>query len=110
MQETKKCTKCKQEYPLSNFYKNKLILDGHSNYCIDCTKLNSKKYFQRKKEKNNEQIMKMMLFSNSTNQLNAENTDNLMQILIIERLCKSILSEIDSIKKKYVKTDDITQF
>ena len=47
----KRCSGCKTTKTLENFYKNKLVLDGHSNYCIDCTRENSRKYFQRKKEK-----------------------------------------------------------
>ncbi len=49
--QEKKCSGCKKVKQLGNFYKNKLILDGHSNYCIDCTRENSKRYFRRKKEK-----------------------------------------------------------
>ena len=44
----KKCSGCKMSKPVDNFYKNKLVLDGHSNYCIECTRENSKRYFQRK--------------------------------------------------------------
>ena len=43
----KKCSGCKTTKTIDNFYKNKLVLDGHSNYCIECTRENSKKYFQR---------------------------------------------------------------
>ena len=47
----KRCSGCKTPKTLDNFYKNKLVLDGHSNYCIECTRQNSKRYFQRKKER-----------------------------------------------------------
>ena len=43
------CGKCKQEKPLSDFYKNKFKKDGLSDYCITCTKEeNRKKYKSRK--------------------------------------------------------------
>ena len=45
----KKCTGCKTTKTIDNFYKNKLTTDGHSIYCVDCTKINSKKYFEKKK-------------------------------------------------------------
>lgn len=105
----KKCSGCKSEKPLEGFYKNKLVLDGHSNYCIDCTRQNSKKYFQRKKEKQakqeSENLMKMVLLSNYNNDMDNSNADNLMKILMIEKMCKSILDELENLKKTYVKTE-----
>lgn len=101
----KKCSGCKTEKPLENFYKNKLVLDGHSNYCIDCTKVNSKKYFERKKERivkaENENLMKMVLLSNT----DSSNADNLMKIMMIEKMCKSILDELEHLKRGFVKTE-----
>ena len=47
----KRCCGCKTPKPLDNFYKHKKQSDGHSPYCIECTRENSKRYFQRKKEK-----------------------------------------------------------
>lgn len=110
MEKTKKCSGCKDEKVLTNFYKNKLVLDGHSNYCIECTRQNSKKYFQRKKEKmakeESDNLMKMVLLSNynSTTEDNT-NADSLMKILMIEKMCKSILDELETLKKNYVKSD-----
>lgn len=105
----KKCSGCKEELPIGNFYKNKLVLDGHSNYCISCTKQNSKKYFQRKKEKiaksENENLMKMVLLSNYSNDIDHNNADKLMKILMIEKMCKSILEELGNLKKEFVKTE-----
>jgi hypothetical protein len=113
MQKTKKCTRCKEDLSLDQFYKNKLILDGHSNYCINCTKLNSKRYFQRKKEKlskvEDDQFVKMMLLSNITPSINQDNTNKLMRILIIERLCKSILNELEILKNEHFKTEETLQ-
>jgi len=105
MSQTKKCTGCKKDLPLGNFYKNKLIHDGHSNYCIDCTKVNSKRYFERKKERvvkaENENLMKMVLLSNT----DSSNADNLMKIMMIEKMCKSILDELEHLKRGFVKNE-----
>jgi hypothetical protein len=108
MEKQKKCTGCKNDKPLSNFYKNKLIHDGHSNYCIECTKLNSKKYFQRKKERivkvENENLIKSVLLNNYT-QETPKQAENLMKILMIEKLCKSVLDEVETLKRDFVKTE-----
>jgi hypothetical protein len=105
MENIKKCTGCKKEQPLSNFYKNKLVHDGHSNYCVDCTRVNSKKYFQRKKEKvtkvENDNLMKMVLLSDS----DSNNADNLMKVMMIEKMCKTILEEVEHLKRGFVKTE-----
>jgi hypothetical protein len=105
----KKCSGCKTEKTIDNFYKNKLVLDGHSNYCIECTKENSKRYFQRKKEKmakvESDNMMKMVLLSNYNNELDKTNADNLMKILMIEKMCKSILEELENLKKTYIKNE-----
>jgi len=105
----KKCSGCKTEKTMENFYKNKLVLDGHSNYCIECTKENSKRYFQRKKEKmakvESDNMMKMVLLSNYNNELDKTNADNLMKILMIEKMCKSILEELENLKKTYIKNE-----
>jgi hypothetical protein len=105
MENIKKCTGCKKEQPLSNFYKNKLVHDGHSNYCVDCTRVNSKKYFQRKKEKvtkvENDNLMKMVLLSDS----DSNNADNLMKVMMIEKMCKTILDEVEHLKRGFVKTE-----
>jgi hypothetical protein len=110
MVNTKKCSGCKESKSIGQFYKNKLVLDGHSNYCIDCTKQNAKKYFQRKKEKvaktESDNLMKMVLLSNY-NDVDSSNADNLMKILMIEKMCKSILFELDELKKSYTKSENL---
>ena len=82
----KKCSGCKSSKLVDQFYKNRLVLDGHSNYCIECTRENSKKYFQRKKERvaksENDNLMKMVLLSNFSNESDSGNADNLMKILM----------------------------
>ncbi len=105
----KKCSGCKTTKTLDNFYKNKLVLDGHSNYCIECTRENSKRYFQRKKEKTlkseNDNLMKMVLLNNYNSELDKSNADNLMKILMIEKMCKNILDELDTLKQTYIKSE-----
>lgn len=109
MNNKKKCTGCKGEFPLSNFYKNRLIHDGHSNYCVSCTKVNSKKYFQRKKEKvvklENDGLMKMVFLNNHNSDVSSTNADSLMKVLMVERMCKSILEELEGLKTDLVKTE-----
>ncbi len=104
--EQKKCSGCKAIKPIENFYKNKVVLDGHSNYCIDCTRENSRKYFQRKKEKqqklDSENLMKTILLGS----VDSSNADGLMKILMIEKMLKSVNEELDHLKKTYVKIDN----
>ena len=111
MEKQKRCSGCKESKSLNQFYKNKLVLDGHSNYCVDCTRENSKKYFQRKKEKvaksESENLMKMVLLNNYNNDIDNTNADNLMKILMIEKMCKSILDELENLKKTYIKSENM---
>lgn len=52
--------------------------------------------------------MKMVLLSNynSTTEDNT-NADSLMKILMIEKMCKSILDELETLKKNYIKSDSM---
>ena len=110
--KTKRCSGCKEMKPLTNefFYKNKLIIDGHSNYCINCTKENSRKYFIRKKEKEQKQKTEdtTQLRFKLLNSLNDEpnNADNLMKILMLEKMGKSMLEEIEALKLNFVKNEN----
>jgi len=111
MEKIKRCSGCKESKPIGQFYKNKLVLDGHSNYCVECTKQNAKKYFQRKKERvakmESDNLMKMVLLSNYSTDTDNGNADNLMKILMIEKMCKSILNELDELKKSYTKQENV---
>jgi len=105
----KRCCGCKTPKPLDNFYKHKKQSDGHSPYCIECTRENSKRYFQRKKERTlkseNDNLMKMVLLNNYNSEFDRSNADNFMKILMIEKMCKSILDELDNLKQTYIKSE-----
>ena len=105
----KRCSGCKTPKSLDNFYKNKLVLDGHSNYCIDCTRENSKRYFIRKKEKHSksetDSLIKLALFGGQTNDISSTDADNLMKILMIERLLKSVTDELTTLKKNLTNSE-----
>lgn len=111
MENTKKCSGCKETMSLNQFYKNKLVLDGHSNYCISCTKENSKKYFKRKKDKlakaEDDNLMKMVLLSSYPSEIDSANADNIMRVLMIEKMCKSIINELSDLKKSLTKSENI---
>ncbi len=107
----KKCSGCKENKSIDNFYKNRLVLDGHSNYCIDCTRENSRRYFQRKKEKQSkvetENMIKQAFFGNQTSNINTTDTESLMKVLMIEKMLRSAMTEIESLKKNFFKMEDI---
>lgn len=42
--QTKQCSKCKEEKPLSEFSKNKRTKDGYHFYCKDCKKADWEKF------------------------------------------------------------------
>lgn len=111
--ELKKCTKCKQDLPLERFYKNKLTKDGHSIYCVDCTKINSKKYFSKKKIKTakveNDNLMKMALLNKFNGKLTEEEVNQLMRIMLIEKMVSNINDEILQLKQQYVKTEELIE-
>ena len=107
----KKCSGCKQDLPIKNFYKNRNMSDGHSSYCIDCTRENSKRYFLRKKEKitknyNDNSIRTAILSNLSTTE--STNAENLMKILMIEKMLKNVETELEYLKANFVKTESIT--
>ena len=98
----KKCSGCQEEKSLKEFYKNKRMNDGHSIYCVSCTKDNSKKYHQRKKNRikttHNEEVVKNMVLNNLIGENSNPNAEIIMKLMIIERTLKTALEEIESIK------------
>ena len=49
--ETKRCSKCGRELPLSEFYSNKSKPDGHGCYCKECAKARQREYDSLKRVK-----------------------------------------------------------
>lgn len=47
----KKCTKCKQEFPVDNFCRDSQKSDGLSSHCKACRKKQRDKYYKENKEK-----------------------------------------------------------
>ena len=98
----KKCSGCQEEKSLNEFYKNKRMNDGHSIYCVSCTKENSRKYHQRKKNRlkttHNEEIVKNMVLNNLISENGNPNAEIIMKLMLIERTLKSALEEIGNIK------------
>lgn len=76
--------------------------DGHSIYCISCTRENSQKYHQRKKNKmkinQSEEIVKNMVINNLVSDHMNPNAEVIMKLIMTERLLKNALDEIQTIK------------
>jgi hypothetical protein len=67
--------------------------------------------FQRKKEKSkkaeSDNLMKMVLLQNYSSDTDNTNADGLMKVLMIEKLCKSILDELRTLKQSFIKSDNL---
>jgi len=102
MNNMKKCSGCKEELPLSSFYKNKRTNDGHSIYCVTCTKENSRKYHQRKKNRlqkvHSDEVVKNMVINNLISENANPNAEVLMKLIMTERLLENALTELRSLK------------
>jgi len=107
----KRCTGCKNVKGLDSFYKNKLTTDGHSIYCVDCTKVNSKRYFEKKKLRENklqnENIIKDVLLSNFGG-VDGTQINSLMKVVVIEKMVHNILEELNQLKKSYLKNETLS--
>ncbi len=49
MSDTKRCTDCKTDLPISEFNKNKSEKDGHTHVCKSCRKTRSKTRYEGNK-------------------------------------------------------------
>ena len=80
------------------FYKNKTNEDGKSIYCKTCTKLNAKKYYQKKLLKlaseNNGISIKDSIFPSNFISLNERKTDITLKVALIQRLMLTVNAEI----------------
>jgi len=94
----KTCTGCKVPKPVSEFYKNKSNEDGCSIYCKKCTKLNSKKYYQKKLLKQAGDptgvTVKSALFPGNFASLGNEQAEIRLKIALIERLMLTVNKEM----------------
>jgi hypothetical protein len=111
MEKLKLCSGCKENKKIDEFYKNKRMEDGRSNYCISCTKENSQKYYQRKKEKESNEktddLMKMLLLSEYREKIDPNNADILVKVLMLKKLVKSVLEEIEKIEETITKNEEV---
>jgi len=102
MKNMKKCSGCHEEKTLNEFYKNKRMNDGHSIYCVSCTKENSKKYHQRKKNRlktdQSAEIVKNMVINNLISENSNPNAEILMKLIMTERLLQNAIEELQNIK------------
>jgi hypothetical protein len=109
--KTKKCSGCKIPKDEENFYKNKHTADGLSNYCVECSKENSKKYFQRKREKSlrnqTDNLIKFSLLTNNSQAMLTEDTENLIRLLKLENSLKMALHELSVFKNNYEKSKNL---
>ena len=46
----KRCSKCGQHKPLTDFYKDKRYKDGHASYCKDCQKASRNEWYAKNKD------------------------------------------------------------
>ncbi|HOP32948.1 MAG TPA: hypothetical protein PKU94_06190 [Candidatus Hydrothermia bacterium] len=61
--EYKRCCHCKRLLPLSAFTKNRLMADGHSVACRECTAKYSRRYRERKRSGLGDQAFKDYIWS-----------------------------------------------
>ncbi|MFA5407193.1 MAG: hypothetical protein WC343_00295 [Bacilli bacterium] len=51
MSETKRCTKCGEEKPLTEFYRDRTKSDGRKSWCKLCTSGYQREYYEENREK-----------------------------------------------------------
>ncbi len=47
----------------------------------------------------------MVILNNYQQENTSPQADNLMKILMIEKMCKSVLEEVENLKRSFVKTE-----
>ena len=101
----KRCTGCKETLPLNEFYKNKTNEDGKSIYCKECTKLNAKKYYQKKLLKQIGETggvtVNTSLFPSNFASLSDHKAELALKIAMIQRLMFTVNSELNDLLKNY---------
>lgn len=106
-EQKKCCAGCKdpKSKPLNEFYKNKSNLDGYSNYCKVCTKLNAKKYYQKKliKKANKETIIRKRSSDNQIKKIvktEHSNIESSLKLAMIERHIATALNLMQEFKQE----------
>lgn len=106
----KRCSGCKNTLPTNLFYKNKTNEDGLSIYCKDCTKMNAKKYYQKKliKEANKETILRKLGANKQKKNKAIVSTnpsiENSLKLAMIEKhllMCVNLLQEYKQEKELF---------
>jgi hypothetical protein len=101
----KRCSGCKDTLPLDQFYKNKTNEDGKSIYCKECTKLNAKKYYQKKLLKEVGETggltISQTIFPSNFITLGDRKTEMALKIAMIQRLMLTINNELNDLLHKY---------
>ena len=87
----KKCSGCKQQLSIENFYKNKNMSDGIETILLVTAP-----------ENNN--LLNAVIMSNINTSEN-QNAENLMKILMIEKMLKSVSEELEVLKNNYIKSE-----
>jgi hypothetical protein len=105
----KTCTGCSKSLPLSEFYNNKTNEDGKSIYCKECTKLNAKKYYQKKmlklaSETSGITIKDDILPSNMVS-LGERRSELALKLALIQRLMLTVNSEVRELAA-YISEED----
>jgi len=108
----KRCAGCRETLSLDSFYRNKTNEDGKSIYCKSCTKLNAKKYYQKKLLKqigeSSGVTISETLFPPNFNSLGDKKAELAIKIAMIQRLMMTVNSELNELLQKYSE-EKITQ-
>jgi hypothetical protein len=101
----KRCTGCKETLSLDKFYKNKTNEDGKSIYCKACTKLNAKKYYQKKLLKQIGEsggvTVNTSLFPSNFASIGDHKAELALKIAMIQRLMYTVNSELNDLLQNY---------